>query len=431
MMRVCIVLVGLLSLLSIEAYEVGLTFLDSAVAQGAVCLDGSAPAYHMDKGFGAGIDNWLVFFEGGGWCNNVTNCLARRDTRLGSSKQMLTTETFSGMFHNKPKYNPGTHNYLASYLENATSGLLLYLLCTLFSDFYNWNRIKVRYCDGASFTGDVEEVDPKTNLHFRGARIFRAVIEDLLAKGMKNATNAMLAGCSAGGLTSILHCDNFRSLLPANTTVKCLSDAGFFINAKTIIGTSHIEGFYADVVNTHGSAKVLSPACTSKMSPGLCFFPQNMVQYIETPIFLINAAYDSWQVKNILAPGVADRKGTWRDCKLDITKCSSAQLNILQGSLLSLSIPLAHKMDVLGNMQEFLKALTGFDNSPSRGMFINSCYSHCQTGIQETWLRNDSPLLSNTTIAKAVGDWYYERGTFQKIDCPYPCDKTCHNRVFE
>ncbi|KAF5815671.1 putative pectinacetylesterase/NOTUM [Helianthus annuus] len=416
MMRVCIVLVGLLCLLSIEAYEVGLTFLDTAVAQGAVCLDGSAPAYHMDKGFDAGIDNWLVFFEGGGWCNNVTNCLARRDTRLGSSKQMLTTETFSGMFHNKPKYNP---------------------------DFYNWNRIKVRYCDGASFTGDVEEVDPKTNLHFRGARIFRAVIEDLLAKGMKNATNAMLAGCSAGGLTSILHCDNFRSLLPANTTVKCLSDAGFFINAKTIIGTSHIEGFYADVVKTHGSAKVLSPACTSKMSPGLVradalkntlkvdffcqnskltflivfcsvFFPQNMVQYIETPIFLINAAYDSWQVKNILAPGVADRKGTWRDCKLDITKCSSAQLNILQGY-----------------RQEFLKALTGFDNSPSRGMFINSCYSHCQTGIQETWLRNDSPLLSNTTIAKAVGDWYYERATFQKIDCPYPCDKTCHNRVFE
>ncbi|KAI3803172.1 hypothetical protein L1987_31321 [Smallanthus sonchifolius] len=29
------------------------------------CFDGSAPAYHMDKGFGAGIDNWLVFFEVG------------------------------------------------------------------------------------------------------------------------------------------------------------------------------------------------------------------------------------------------------------------------------------------------------------------------------------------------------------------------------
>lgn len=29
----------------------------------AVCLDGSPPAYHLHKGFGAGIDNWIVHFE--------------------------------------------------------------------------------------------------------------------------------------------------------------------------------------------------------------------------------------------------------------------------------------------------------------------------------------------------------------------------------
>jgi len=26
-------------------------------------LDGSPPAYHLDKGFGTGINNWLVQFE--------------------------------------------------------------------------------------------------------------------------------------------------------------------------------------------------------------------------------------------------------------------------------------------------------------------------------------------------------------------------------
>lgn len=30
----------------------------------------------------------------------------------------------------------------------------------ILADFYNWNRIKIRYCDGSSFTGDVEAVDP-------------------------------------------------------------------------------------------------------------------------------------------------------------------------------------------------------------------------------------------------------------------------------
>ncbi|MCL7031732.1 hypothetical protein MKW94_007679 [Papaver nudicaule] len=51
--------------------------------------------------------------------------------------------------------------------------------------------------------------------------------------------------------------------------------------------------------------------------------------------------------------------------------------------------------------------------------------------MQETWLRDDSPVLDKKPIAKAIGDWYYDRAPFGKIDCPYPCDSTCHNRIFE
>nr|GEU97122.1 pectin acetylesterase 8-like [Tanacetum cinerariifolium] len=178
----------------------------------------------LGQGSGEGINNWLVHIEGGGWCNNVTTCLARSGTRLGSSKKMVEQVAFSGILHNQPQYNP---------------------------DFYNWNRIKVRYCDGASFTGDVEKVNPKTNLHFRGARIFRAVVEELLEKGMIFADNAILSGCSAGGLTSILHCDDFKALLPASARVKCLADAGYFINTRDLFGTRRLEAFYDEVVKTH------------------------------------------------------------------------------------------------------------------------------------------------------------------------------------
>lgn len=382
----CVVL-SIQILLRSEAFNVGITYVQNAVAKGAVCLDGSPPAYHFDKGVGAGANNWLILFEGGAWCNNVTTCLDRKNTRLGSSKQMVKELSFSGILSNKQKFNP---------------------------DFYNWNKIKVRYCDGASFTGDVEAVNPATNLHFRGARAFVAIIDDLKSKGMTNAQNAILAGCSAGGLTAILNCDRFRSLMPARTKVKCLSDAGYFINAKDVSGAPHIETFFSEVAATHGSAKILPTSCTSKMKPGLCFFPQNVVPQIQTPLFIINAAYDSWQIKNILAPGVADRHGTWRSCKLDIKKCSPSQLQIMQDYRL-----------------QFLKALSAIGTSPSRGMFIDSCYAHCQAGTQETWLRDDSPVVAKTSIAKAVGDWYYERSTFQKIDCAYPCNPTCHNRVFD
>lgn len=385
-LRLSICAVLSLMVMTVDGYTVPITYVQSAVAQGAVCLDGSPPAYHFDKGFGAGVNNWLIHVEGGAWCNNATVCLSKRNTRLGSSKYMDKQYTFSGILSNLQKFNP---------------------------DFYDWNRVKIRYCDGSSFTGDVAAVDPSTKLYYRGARAWNAIINDLMAKGMKNAQNAILGGCSAGGLTVILHCDSFRAQLPG-AKVKCLSDAGYFINAKDISGASHIQDMYAQVVATHQSAKNLPSSCTSKFSPSLCFFPQYAAQGIQTPLFLLNAAYDAWQVKNILAPGVADPHGTWHDCKLDITKCSSSQLQTLQGF-----------------RTEFLSALSQLGSSSSKGLFINSCYAHCQSGTQETWLRSDSPVLGGTSISKAVGDWFYDRSGFQKIDCPYPCDKTCHNRIFE
>ncbi|KAL1288693.1 hypothetical protein AAHE18_20G002600 [Arachis hypogaea] len=366
---------------------VPITYLEDAESKGAVCLDGSPPAYHFDKGSGEGVNSWIVHLEGGGWCSDVSSCLERKDTRLGSSKQMDTQAGFYGILNNQQDYNP---------------------------DFYNWNRIKIRYCDGSSFTGDVEEVDPTNNLHFRGARIFEAVIKHLLAKGMENAENAILSGCSAGGLAAILNCDRFKSFLPNGARVKCAPDAGYFIHVPDVSGTKRIENFYKGVVETHGSAKYLSKSCTSKYGAGLCFFPQYVVQDIATPIFVVNAAYDSWQIRNILIPGMADPHGSWQNCRDDIGNCTPDQLDAVQGF-----------------REDFIKALSGVQNSPSKGMFIDSCYIHCQTEMQESWFKTDAPQLANTTIAKAVGDWFYDRKPFQHIDCAFPCNPTCELTVIK
>ena len=63
-----------------------------------------------------------------------------------------------------------------------------------------------------------------------------------MAKGMRNADQALLAGCSAGGLASVLHCDEFRDLFPDSTKVKCLSDAGLFLDAYVATVTVHTHG---------------------------------------------------------------------------------------------------------------------------------------------------------------------------------------------
>ncbi|CAN1804039.1 Pectin acetylesterase 8 [Linum perenne] len=360
-----------------DALYAPITYVTRGVAKGAVCLDGSPPAYNFDKGYGTGINNWLLQLEGGGWCNNVTSCLGRKNTRLGSSKQMGNQIAFSGILSNRREFNP---------------------------DFYNWNRVKIRYCDGSSFTGDVEAFDQATNLHFRGARVWLAVMEDLLAKGMRNAENAILSGCSAGGLGSILHCDSLRALLP---------------------------------MGTKGSVKNLPASCTRSSTPSLCFFPQNVIQHVRTPVFLLNAAYDSWQVsslhciirklkyfelyslilkcvldlqiKNILAPADADPRGSWNACKLDISNCSPLQLKTMQGMLYTTFLHLisswpTNSTDFLFGYSafrmEFLYTLSKSSNSSARGMYIDSCYVHCQTEQQETWYMADSPAIGKT-VSKA------------------------------
>ncbi|CAA6674630.1 unnamed protein product [Spirodela intermedia] len=344
-----------------------------------LCLDGSPPAYHFSGGFGSG--------ERGGWCHNVTNCLSRMKGKLGSSRAMGAVR-FSGILNDHGELNPY---------------------------FYNWNKVKVGYCDGSSFTGDVDRVDPATNLHYRGARIFDAVMEDLLAKGMKNATNALLSGCSAGGLTSVLHCDRFRALLPADARVKCLTDGGYFVNAKDISGIEYVRAYFNSIVETHGSAKNLPPSCTLRMSPGMCFFPQYVAPRIRTPLFILNAAYDSWQIRNILVPLPSDREGTWKDCRADITKCNTKQIEGMQVF-----------------RQEFLKDLgRTIASDPSNGFFINSCFAHCQTELTATWKFSNSPVLGNTTVAEAVGLWFYDLRDFKEIDCPYPCDSSCYNNKYE
>uniref|UniRef100_A0ACD5YS68 Uncharacterized protein n=1 Tax=Avena sativa TaxID=4498 RepID=A0ACD5YS68_AVESA len=362
-----------------DGFLVDITYVESAVAKGAVCLDGSPPAYHLAPGFGSGVNSWLVHFQGGAWCNNATDCLRRSLTAFGSSKKIANQSDFTGILSNTPDYNP---------------------------DFYNWNKVQVMYCDGSSFTGNKEEVDPKTNLHYRGARVWQAIIEDLLTKGMNRAENALISGCSAGGLTSILHCDKFHQLLPVGANVKCLSDAGFFLNVEDVAGEDHAATFFNDVVTTHGSAVSLPSLCTSKLPAGMCFFPQNVVKHIKTPLFILNAAYDSWQIAHNLVPGDSDPH--WQSCKNDISQCSAKQLMTLQGF-----------------RDRFLEALEEQGNSSTRGQFINSCFVHCQTEMQKTWFAPGSPVLGEKKIADAVGDWFYDRSPFREVDCPYPCDSTC------
>ncbi|KAK8486164.1 hypothetical protein V6N11_019987 [Hibiscus sabdariffa] len=351
---------------------VGLTLIHTAGAKGAVCLDGTLPGYHWHRGYGSGANSWLIQLEGGGWCNSIRTCVYRKKTRRGSSTYMEKQIPFTGILSEKAEENP---------------------------DFFNWNRIKLRYCDGASFTGDSE--NKAAQLQFRGQRIWLAAMEDLMSKGMRYANQALLSGCSAGGLAAILHCDEFRNLFPRTTRVKCLADAGLFLDTVDVSGGRTLRSMYSGVVGLQGVQHNLPRICTNHLDPTSCFFPQNLISHIQTPLFILNAAYDSWQIQSSIAPPSADPHGYWHDCRLNHAKCSPSQIRFLQGF-----------------RTQMLNAIKGFAMSRRNGLFINSCFAHCQSERQDTWFADDSPEIRNKPIAIAVGDWYFDRAGVKSIDCP-------------
>jgi hypothetical protein len=122
-------LVGFLALILLECAQckpANLVMLESP--GDAVCLDGTTPGYYYRQGIGNGTKGWIIHLEGGGWCYSEAECLERSYSKLGSSESWPHTADFSGFLSDNSSTNP---------------------------DFYDWNVVYIKYCDGASFTGNV------------------------------------------------------------------------------------------------------------------------------------------------------------------------------------------------------------------------------------------------------------------------------------
>jgi hypothetical protein len=49
-----------------------------------------------------------------------------------------------------------------------------------------------------------------------------------------------------------------------------------------------------------------------------------------------------------------------------------------------------------------LDSVRGFSASRQNGMFINSCFAHCQSERQDTWYANNSPRLGNKVCVQQL-----------------------------
>jgi len=425
-----------------------LFLFDDTDTTGAVCLDGSpAGFYYRWADNSPGADSWIIDLMGGGWCVDPLDCYQRSQGFYGSSAVWppSTDASFEGLLDANATRNP---------------------------EFSGWNTVLVPYCSGDSFSGD--RIGPlvynETSLFFRGHRILVSVIDHLSratgAPGggptLRNATNVILHGGSAGGLSTMLHADFVGGLLPKNAYYRAIANCGFFLNAANVWGGAQTTWSYMSVaamanVST-GSAQQVDAGCFENTPPELrwqCFMAQFTYPHISTPIFLVNSAVDSWQLAHVMAPALpvfpSSVAAGKRTPGVAVEVLAPNTWHSHDGSALIGDVPVDPVYDaciaspangcnvtqlqqLLGYGVQFMAALNmsvAVDPGAYQrnGAVITSCIVHGQMDPDSLdSIRGRDGTAS--TIREAVTEWYFGRplpsgGSHWYFDGPWPGNPTC------
>lgn len=299
------------------------------------CLDGSPYGYYYVPSKTKST-KWTISISGGGWCYNEDLCLSRASTDLGSSKNWKAAGC-------------GCMNIRDNALPSDKDPI-----------DHDCNCIYMPYGDGASFSGYRADPWPVPNspgstLYFRGIKNLDATIQQAFTLGMDKATDVVLTGGSAGGLSTFLHLDRLANSLKQvapSVKVRGAPVVGYFLDHDNVKHDSNnytawMKYIYHMQNLTFGSDGGLTASCGSKypQAPHYCFMSPHMNQVIQTPFFVFNSKFDSWQLANEL------------------------QVNAAHGYA-------GFQKDVIAYGQDFDKQFQVVTTEQQNGGFITTCICH-------------------------------------------------------
>ena len=161
---------------------------------GVKAIDGSPALYYIARNTSS--TKWVVWLQGGGICQSTADCQSLSKTDLGSSKG----------YNSKPQMNV---------LHPMVQGDIV-----VNPDFASWNRVYIPYVSGDFWNGQRMTPDKPSNPfdtdapswsgYFQGHSILAETIYRLKrSENLGESTDAILTGCSAGGIGTIINCGEF------------------------------------------------------------------------------------------------------------------------------------------------------------------------------------------------------------------------------
>eukprot|EP01084_Bolivina_argentea_P110061 196586_1 len=263
----------------------------------ALCLDGSQAVYYFKPGIE--INKWVIYFPGTAWCTGFDETIISH--RIKSCIAFSTRTSTNNI--------PNSIDLNSLHPITAVNSLVINSNKTQNPLLYNWNHVYVHYCDGSSFSSNLDQpILYKTNKYFyRGKIILDAMFKDLINEhNLLNATNIIIAGSSSGALTVYLHANYINNKYISqlkNPSVLLLTECGFFIDSNGI--DNHVTN-YSDAMKwiydyTNVSTNVQCEMYMESIgkNKNLCMFAENVVPFINISMFVIQSKYDYWSIKNV------------------------------------------------------------------------------------------------------------------------------------
>ena len=262
--------------------------------------------------------NFFFYLEGGGWCgqetlgdNFIKSCFERANSSLGSKIGFFGSLVISRLVRllsSKEKYNP---------------------------NFYNWNKIFVRYCDGSSFISDRIYEQNGSKIYMYGKNNLLGVLNYLkLNNNFTDADSVILSGFSAGSFATLIYANYIDTLTTKKNNTYIISDSGFFydLDEKVLKINKLVQKAYEYSTNHSDIKKLFKYYCDRYLietEPWKCLSGEYFVYNINIPILSFQNVYDSWITR------VINGNDCWYN-KNYIQNCSKQQMEKIykEGNLL-------------------------------------------------------------------------------------------------
>ena len=194
--------------------------LTSDVQKSAVCNDGSNAIYFIER---TASSKWVIFLESGGACFDYYSCTER----IHKQPYLTGSKLYPSFVYGEDILSSNEANNFA----------------------YDFNKVLIPYCSSDLWLGNSTVTmagnNNKLEISFKGYQIFSSVLKDLDLLGLKNSSEILLAGSSAGGIGVINQADFINRNYQAKVSV--LADSSWFINYNNLLSGDDMKGFMQQI----------------------------------------------------------------------------------------------------------------------------------------------------------------------------------------